>query len=143
MTSRENGGGATGARMDSLISKLEAATEGSDALDREIAAACKIEWSPDEDGNFGGYNILPKRCWFSRSLDAALTLVPDDPANPGKPMLWSIAYDEDGVGGARGYCAGLGKGYHDPQIIYGHSAATPALALCIAALKARKAGGET
>lgn len=76
---------------------------------------------------------------YTSSLDAAVTLAPDDPANLGKPMLWSIAYDEDGVGGDRSYLASLGKGYHDPEFIYGHSDVCAALALCAAALRVRAA----
>ena len=64
--------------------------------------------------------------------DAAKWMVPEDPANPGKPMLWSVAYDENGVGGERFFTAGVGKGYHDPEYIYGHSVVNPALALTLA-----------
>ncbi len=58
--------------MKDLITRLEAAESGSDALDREIVTTVGIEWSADEEGRWGGYNILPRRCHFTRSLDAAL-----------------------------------------------------------------------
>lgn len=118
--------------LDDLIARLEAATEGSDELDREIATACGIAWSPDEDGNFGGYNILPRRCKFSRSLDAALTLVPEG-------WEWFIGgatfKHTDGSGEAQLFGHESEERKDEAYLIV---AKAPALALCIAALKARR-----
>lgn len=145
-----------------LIERLEAAEEGSRELDAEIALAIRApqeyfsRFDKDTDGypwpgwsDVDGPECYDDAIWggggrgwtapqYTTSIDAALTLIPKDPANPGKTMLWSIAYDEDGVAGARSYCAALGKGYHDPEFIYGHHDTSPATALVIAALKARE-----
>ncbi len=115
--------------IDDLIGRLEAATEGSHELDGAI------------------YRYLhPKRCeqyaddreirhaWtcpqWTTSLDAALTLVGDKwwTVGPGKTReaepLYGAAIYEPIVG--------------EPQLIAsGETNANPALALCIAALKAR------
>ena len=124
--------------MSELIDVLEKAAEGSEPLDRELATLCNAAWSPDEDGQFGGYNILPRRCRFTRSLDAALTLVPAD-AN------WSISFN-DGTGGydaavwrgLRGFDQADDEGaYH----VMGYQG-LPAIALCIAALNALKKDAE-
>jgi hypothetical protein len=101
--------------MDELIAKLEAAAEGSRELDREISVTV---FSPDskEAHSVGFYTEL---------IDAALTLVPEgyDWELTSFPTvraeLWQREDDRrDG-----------------PQI-----ASSPALALCIAALKARGDG---
>lgn len=124
--------------IDDLIARLEKATGPDRQLDRDIATALKISWSSDEDGNFGGYNIMPRRCHFTESVDAAITLVPEG-------WGWSIR-----VGGRypdgrtlnptaelaepieTKFGAGVGvRGQAD--------ASTPAIALCITALKARAA----
>lgn len=120
-----------------LIAKLESASEGSEALDREIADFCGIKWSPDEDGNFGGYNLLPRRCWFTRLLDAGMTLVPADhmvymTLNSKMPYCkphWTCCAPP-GLGGP----TSASKRRHLES-----SANTPPLALCGSALKAREA----
>lgn len=112
--------------MDELIARLEAATEGSRELDREIAEEALgliTEWESVGDKpqmslmvrplEKAGYLELP--C-FTTSLDAALTLVPE-----GKK--WS-------VGTGPYYEATVGLSYHG-------NCPSSALALCIAALKAR------
>jgi hypothetical protein len=110
-----------------LINKLGMLADGAEAADKEVAKHCGIAWSPDEDGNFGGYGILPKRCHFTRSLDAALTLAP---FRRGRIKLVM----PDGVRhGAFIQDADFPGVWHT-----GHGA-TPALALCIAALKATSA----
>lgn len=114
--------------MKSLIAKLEQASEGSDELDREIAEKCGIQWSPDEDGQFGGYNILPRRCHFSRSLDSKLpeeniTQVALHDVIEGEPMMGTVweAWHTDPETGHQT----MGAGH------------TEALARRIASLKAR------
>ena len=122
-----------------IIAKLEAATDGSRELDAAIAES--IGWTRDQrdiNGNWrwlapkGPYTqLLPK---WTTSIDAALTLVPEDWAGQGS-IHWP------------GYDAGrlinrafvrlhhyLSSGGGPRVDGYG---ATPALALCITALKAR------
>jgi len=110
-------------RLADLIAKLEAAPNGSDKLDREIAMVCDIKWSPEEDGNFGGYDLLPRRCYFTSSLDAALTLVPEGLHEEIKRAKhrkgWRVNLWND---------HGLGQSADAP---------TAPLAICIAALRAR------
>jgi hypothetical protein len=134
-----------------LIKRLEEAREGSAELDAEIALASglydhmrfaeadrlSIRAVSDDvaeltvHGPRGGgviYTEYPPK--FTRSVDAALTLVPEG---------WRIAEMKDGIKSDRGpYCntrlwcpANRYLGYAYPG-----NGATPALALCIAALKA-------
>lgn len=112
----------TDTKITDLLARLESAMEGSGELDIEIARAVY--------GNDGQYRE------FTRSLDSALTLVPDEWREHGN-IAWP-GY-EDGVLMA------------DARVDLGHVlssggaprvqafAATPALALCIAALRARAA----
>ena len=108
--------------MTDLIARLEAAEIGSRELDAAIydaidSPAIKIKTTLDYD--FPAYTT---------SLDAALTLVPEG-------LAWGVADRKD---------------KSKPLAICGHAdnpmtetyAATPALALCIAALKARVAQGK-
>ena len=127
--------------MDSLIAKLEAATEGSRELDgiiaREIGAVPKGEdiihpISPD----LGRFGIGAFDAWdaphYTTSLDAALTLVPpkykwmlENWNCTDMPREYGVTLEDDGP--------------DDPITT---SAPTIALALCIAAIKARKGGAE-
>ncbi len=106
-----------------LLADLEAATEGSRALDARIAVQMGV--SPRYEGD--GVYLCPR---YTESVDAALTLVPEGwrwkMANSGvgrgtaRVELWTIHYVAyPGVAGAKA------KGYTAP------------LALCIAALRAR------
>lgn len=109
--------------MRALIAKLEAATEGSRALDDEIARAVfGWAWTPEDGTNhIGVYN-------WTRSLDAALTLVSEEwftldvqqAAHVGYVWWWTLA------------------SMTTERTSHGESSA-PALSLCIAALKARMA----
>lgn len=121
----------TPAKLLELADRCER-EEPSDALDRAIAAACKIRWSSDEDGQFGGYNLLPRRVWFTRSLDAAVTLVPE------KWTAWELRSHA----ARTRYSADLSRltECDASQEDWAHGrASTPALALCAAALRARAA----
>lgn len=60
--------------IERLLSLLELAESGSDALDHEILAVFGRSADYEAEGNFGGYRILPSYQRFSRSVDAALTL---------------------------------------------------------------------
>lgn len=107
--------------LQELIAALEEAADGSDALDRAIAKACNIPWSSDEGGQFGGYGLLPSRVWFTRSLDAALTLL------PAPDWEWELSWSSYGA------VAKLG----DPRLHMEGEHKSPAIALTIAALRAR------
>ena len=119
-----------------FIEELERATEGSRELDGEIFfAAIRDDMEPDirEFAERVGCSMTnaSARCsgpaipHYTTSLDAALTLVPE-----GK-FFATVTRRPDGVGHAK--C-------HSPDDLLGRegivTAATPALALCIAALKA-------
>lgn len=116
--------------LSSLIAKLEQAESGSRELDAEIAVA--VGYVPYVMGKVGTKWVLDnKELWrlppFSESLDAALTLVPDGAMVrlclnmiPGPALCYIERLDGPSV-------IELGNA----------SAATPAVALCIASLKAR------
>ena len=130
--------------MKDLIAKLEAAPEGSRELDVEIAVAvghvdptCTydkerdcVEWlEPHEMGLSEPMGALLHDYTFS--IDAALTLVPEG---------WNVWL----LGVAQQISNGVFS--HEPkpfaevmnakEVVLGAHASTPALALCIAALKA-------
>lgn len=113
--------------MKDLIQRLEAAEAGSRELDVEIAKLLGVyirawglpPYHPTE-------NVSP----YTTSLDAALTLVPEGLASAVGTMFgmsqppWGVVWQANGRPMAT--C----------------EAATPALALCIAALKAREASHD-
>lgn len=134
--------------MKDLIEKLEAATEGSRELDAEIGAQlgggvashnCSDNtrrtygagaWFTDAD-NMRAVLIehTHHAPHYTTSLDAALTLVPEGYA-------WSLDFDPKLPGKP-------GRPYYADVTDFSTHAAkawstTPALALCIAALKARE-----
>lgn len=123
-----------------LIERLEAATGSSRELDREIAEVCGIKWSSDEEGQFGGYGLMPRRVWFTQSIDAAIQLVPDG-------WQWMVSNRAPEPKTGRAYIhnrelifAGIGGMRPNPKHKAAETtAATPAIALCIAALHARTA----
>ena len=90
-----------------LMQELERATEG--ARDLDLAIEIQV---------FGrSRNVMP--LYYTTSLDAALTLVSEG-------WEWQLSFEDD-----KGICR-MG----DPLLLIEPEAATPALALCIAALKA-------
>ena len=109
--------------LNNLIAKLEAATEGSRALDAEIALAINavptgaqlhkdgITWWLDNIGVFAPED-------YTTSIDVALTLVPSG-------ERWEVGF----CGAAVESSGGPIRSVH----------AEPAIALSIAALKARAA----
>ena len=143
--------------LAALIAKLEAATEGSRELDAEIRFhvaddmnRCNFDEGSyhgdcDEPGCGGWLGLhderrsYPQR-WqdderlprYTTSLDAALTLVPVDPKGG---WYWRVGHSSLYRGWAH-----LNR-YHPDNCDTGDetsgNAATPALALCIAALRAR------
>lgn len=106
-----------------IIAKLEAASEGSRELDREIDRQMGSKW----EGKYAPY---------TQSIDAALSLVPER----WYPSLiaWNVEILSEP--NDRVWATVVRHGPNDlPD--GGHrmgTAATPALALCIAALKARE-----
>jgi len=115
-----------------LIARLETATEGSRELDAEIVRAVDPDAFFADDGSFESavydcINRYPPH--YTTSLDAALTLVPEG-------WGWSVDYANACMLSTLG-----GDGHVDYlHTTYAREAATPALALVIAALKARQAG---
>lgn len=115
--------------MDDLIRQLEEATEGSRELDCDVARA--FGYTPPSHPNSSVWirpdgktafhvNNLP---YWTTSLDAALTLL-------GRDWKWLVEVWQDDTGWAQVVT--------DKHLFYGAEAATPSLALCIAALRARK-----
>lgn len=131
--------------MDELIAKLEAATEGSRELDgliEIIAVQNREAWASMAedvaamDQVAAGLAIgdewgrLPA---YTTSLDAALTLVPSIEGYPDVAMTCAPQLTWTHTGEVFCNIHGSGQGV----IVRDIGAPTPALALCIAALKAR------
>jgi len=116
--------------LDDLIAKLVAAPEGSRELDADLAFAVVQEKHPNAyyvDDERTCIQVMPGLTAsdipnYTTSLDDALTLVPEG----SKSVCFD--WDDSAVDGS--------------FFGYNVQAATPALALCIAALKARKAMEE-
>ena len=115
--------------MNKLISQLNTATKESRGLDIKM-----WEWINNELVKYGSGNVNPilltKVPHYTTSIDAALTLVPEG---------WSL-YHLDTFGGG-GYCEVTPSDGDESDCINGQ-ASTPALALCIAALKAKEKNDE-
>ena len=166
--------------MDTLIAELEAATEGSRELDGKIALS--LGWVKHHAGwaHWTTPEGLENRHvpFFSQSLDAALTLLPDTACNhklfsfgghgveiDGFPKTaWGFGFSDTAqLMGERAakeeiermtHMSGWGDFSGPPRIkmekaIAEHfiefncrCAATPALAVCISALRARQAKAE-
>lgn len=131
--------------MDTLIAELEAATEGSRESDAEIwwdvkpSQARTAYWNgaigkphPLIDlprSGLGYHGVCVSTPHYTTSLDAALTLVPEECGwyvdDAGEVAVFEGKRDDNNAG----------------ALIIGncHRAPTPALALCIAALRARQA----
>jgi hypothetical protein len=138
-----------GEPMDDLIARLECANKGGRVLDRDVALALGWTSEPDEDstprslrdeGKFWHYWTTPEGYgagWevpaFTTSLDSALTLVPEG------YRLYNLSDQFDDRRGK--WFAGVANDIppivNPPATSYMAHAPTPALALCIAALKAR------
>lgn len=100
---------------EELIAALETATEPHWTYNGDIVDVLGLE-KPDD---------VPPWQWppaYTASIDAALTLVPNG-------EMWAVGVDEDGKG-----CADM------PRHCLLVHAPTPALALCIAAIKAQGGG---
>lgn len=113
--------------FSALIERLAALQVGNEAVDREVLAACNVSWSSDEDGQFGGYGLLPIRRRVTRSWDAALLLLPEGTNCHGYELSPS---------GVEAFvsrnCVPDGH-----WLSVGQHPTSPAIALCIAVLKAK------
>ena len=118
--------------MTDLMAHLEAATEGSRKLDEAIAFSLYPDLRRDGD-RFYIDDIQVYVEDYTTSIDTALTLIP---TNCYPTMLtWNS------MGGSTGYCKMKIRGpfeKHDWHSDVHGKARTPALALCIAALKAKE-----
>lgn len=114
--------------MKDLIERLEKASEGNRLLDAEIGRLIASE-----------HDDRTRPLWTT-SLDAALTLVPEGWGGriylSGAVSLWSDGPDLGAV------CRALAKNEtpREPtkKVVGSSDCGSPALALCIAALKARR-----
>jgi hypothetical protein len=130
--------------LRSLIEELEAATVGSRALDADIFWTINLPHSEHWPTTHRWVSMVPA---YTTSIDAALTLVPE--GWPITEMSWwpSVpkGYESENV--ARVGIMGLDyAGFGNHKLRFRAEAKTPALAFCIAALKARQtvdAGGPT
>jgi hypothetical protein len=123
--------------LSDVIAECERASEGSRELDAEIAlaigAAPPESFRPSAAMDAGTFAIGAYGFWkaaeFTRSLDAAMTLVP----NNVKRLYLEI---DNGPGEGHAAHASIVPSAVDCAISFGH-ANTLSLALCIAALRAR------
>lgn len=136
--------------MSDLIAKLEAATIGSPAFDLEIMKL--VGWTRDEVNNpvpmwrapdtvpYGmspAVSAMTHEYPYTRSLDAALTLVPDGWALDHLCDHWHVTDRLRTSGDATCKLVTGGDGVVLPKIRA--AGASKPLAICIAALKARTA----
>ena len=122
--------------MTNLLTRLESAEVGNRKLDFAIGCELGIDGCVQlDDGTWD--HILPGT-WpaYTTSLDAALTLVPEG-------AVWHVMTDYGGLNRAkigpkgRPSASVYDAGEVDHPTFIQEDAATPALALCIAALRAR------
>jgi len=128
---------------EELIARLEAATGPSRELDAQIAITCgkapAVAFRPCVSLDPGTFGIGAYEIWvapsYTASIDAALTLVPEGwaierlshwPDIGASVELWEVTYRN-------------GKPWHTSRDrkVEVRDVATPAIALCIAALRAR------
>ena len=112
--------------MSDLLARLEAATEGSSMLDNAIYDAL---WGlPRMGGDYRGHTVPIPPEPYTTSIDAALTLLPEG---------WKWSVDSSGCAWV---CPVDADSAYTEMIVIG-GVTIPALALCIAALKARERAG--
>ena len=119
---------------EELIAALEAATEGAWELDAQIADVLNLRLPAG----------IPSWEWpprYTASLDAALTLVPDIEAPMSPAGRWPATVDirrqDNGTGWVSIRATDATPDEADDELCVEAGGATPAIALCIAALKAR------
>ena len=103
-----------------LLEKLEAAEEGSRELD--VAIAWAIDYDPPPYTNI---HQCPR---YTTSLDAAITLIPSD-------HEWDISVDLENK---RAYATVGDDVWDECHAVIKTTAATPALAIVVASLKAHE-----
>lgn len=117
--------------LTALAERLERATEGSRELDGDIALALPHKLTEHLTPDNARYLLLLSAPPFSTSIDAALTLVPKgwqfDSVESAAMQEWWVVLGE---------IAPPYRKAKSPE----NGPATLALALCIAALRARSAG---
>ncbi|MFN8996547.1 MAG: hypothetical protein ACK5X3_23185 [Pseudomonadota bacterium] len=117
------------ATLEALLARVLEGTGPDRELDGDLAEALQVggnPWKHEGDGWISVHGFGCQAAMFTRSLDAALTLVPDG---------WTWARFHSGVF----ECAML----DDRRALFKRGdAATPARALIAACLKARMAQGE-
>ena len=135
------------ATLLALAARVEAAAGADVQMDCDIAAAIGFEhWSPADWADAKATDaaeglpppmMLPPPPRYTTSLDAAAALVPEG-------FLWSVASyrGDDWKPGL--FCADCAPDDPSAELLCETKAATPALALCAAALRARaeEAGDE-
>ncbi len=125
---------------DDLITRLEAATEGSRELDRAIHLVIFADFIKKRDITEDGdgwrdpeYGAIAPPQYYTTSLDAAMMLIPK------KEWSWKLVYEPGYTSAGPRYCVVLRHAAKleivAPGIVC--SKETLPLALCIAALKAR------
>lgn len=120
--------------ISDLIARLEKATGPDRELDEAIVIEAPITKAFLRGNKFGGFEVLP----YTASLDAALTLVPEG-------WQWQVSNRAPAPHAGRAYLNNrelfhIGGGGLSPNPAYRGSeetAATPAIAVCIAALNIR------
>lgn len=129
---------------DSLPDRIERAEGPCRELDAEIAAAVGVKHGPDSgwcNNHNGDYWTVDESApAYTASLDAATTLVPE---GCGWFAAWGQTSPSEPMGGAIITAHAKFAGYdvaNDP--IAEAEAATPALALCAAALRAHAGEGQ-
>jgi hypothetical protein len=120
------------ATLEALLARVQEGTGQDRELDGDLAEALQVggnPWKHDGDGWISVHGFGCQAAMFTRSIDAALTLVPEGKAwTVGQNVhhwYWSAsvnALDEDGA---------------PKSIGWGGPSNSPALALCAAALQAR------
>lgn len=121
------------ADLIAALEKAEGPSRKLDALIHQSVAPALADAIPDDDGWLvGGNHAQPTKApAYTASLDAALTLVPEG-------MVWTVfTCDPPETDALFGALVGQRPSYGPLSMNrYRGSAATPALALCIAALRA-------
>lgn len=121
--------------LSHLIERLERATTADRELDGEIASVLALhpkDWQRDVKSASASLWFKGLHNWrapdYTSSIDAAMTLLPDG-------VYWMAACGKRSVNEPLGACALYHPGVDQPFVqVEGH---TVAIALCIAALKAR------
>lgn len=142
------GSGSCDKNLSDLIARLEAATEGSRELDGDVHVAVQSadeEWVHDGNGRCAKYmrpmhKHLESAPHYTTSLDAALTLVPKGYGAVAGGVGDQVIVGTNGPAWFAVVDVATNIGHWSERRAHGEAVAgTAAIALCIAALKARAA----